>query len=440
MSLTLRRNAPRYLPYIGAAYRTARMAYNNPRLVRAAASGVRNAVRTANSYLGKRRRTDEVYSNKRRTNKPNSRALFNARTAKTTRLATRIGGKRTKKKRTIKVGKQLRKKIKHVVDHSDQVVGTHIYAARPLALVQNVDNRKTWVMFPGFENSLEAFTGFPRSGEVFSWNIVLDAASKLFNGKPNIEYPDVGDTNNFESKTLEVDIDYCKVKFWIKNNTERNVCLQMWKCTSKSKIGGDYGPLELWKRASLNNTTSGLISSSLICADLNDQAGTTVYRNVPTFNSQWRDNWATEKVQWILAPGQTDSYSFTVPADKMSGVKNYIDNAYQSYHKGAIYCMWSVYYDVINVSSTNTDPGVAGYFLNPEPVGNAQHAVLIEMERTIKMSVPEQSGGFSAAAGVREQNTFRKSNTVFEEYIWPLPSEPKYSRVDEETPYANFNT
>jgi len=413
----------------------------NPNLTRAAASGVYKTGKRM--FSGKRKRQGDVYSNKRRTNRTTQRSLYNSRTAATTRKATKVAGRRRKPKKTIKVGRKMREKIKKVIDDEDQVVGTHIYSARPMTLVQNNENRKTWVMYPGFGTSTGAFPGFPASGEVYSWNLVLDAASKLFNGKASLEYPAIGDAGNFNPRTLEVDIDYCKVKFWLKNNSERNVRLACFKCTSTSKIGGNYNPLELFKIASASAQAQGLVNTPMAVSDIGDQAGTTVWRNSPQFFDDWRSQWKVEKTEWILAPGQTDSYSFRIDKDKVSGSKNYIDSSYQSYHKGAVYCMWSIINDVINTSSVINDPGVAGYFLTPDLAGRPQQCVIIECERTMKISLPEQAGfvlPVSVPSATNTPLTFRRSNTFYEEYYNALPTEANYQRVDEQSPYDSFNS
>jgi len=428
-----------------AAYKAISWAARNPGTTRAAAGA---AYRGAKYVMKsrKRRRTDDVVGNKRRSNTYGSAgkiAMYNSRTAASTRHAVKITRKKRKPKKTIKVGRKLRYKIKKVVDGLDQVTGTHIYSARPMTLVQNNDNRKTWVMYPGFGTISGAFPGFAASGEVYSWNLVVDAASKLFNQKAAIEYPAIGDVNNFTSRTLEVDIDYCKVKFWIKNNSERNVRLACFKCTSTSKNGGTYGPLELFKLAATNNIASTTVNNQMTVTDINDQAGTTVWRNSPQFFDEWRDNWRVEKTEWLLAPGQTDYYTFTVDKDKVSGTKNYIEGVYQPFHKGSIYCMWSIIGDIINTGNVINDPGVAGYFRSPDVTGSPQRCVIIECERTMKIALPEQTG-FTIPSPVTSGNPAplnnRRSNTFYEEYYPTLPGSPLYQRVDEQSPYDRFSS
>lgn len=382
-------------------------------------------------------------------------ATINARTGATTRLASKKSNlRRYKKPKNVKVSRTLRKKVKEVIkDEEARVAGTYSSYETPLVIRPETANKRLFITYPHYVKA--DGTGFQmyQRGEVFSPNLILDAASKLYKGKAATEDKLFFSGENFTPQNFFADVTYQKATFWLKNNMNRTITVKMYVCKSKGENNSNAensNPVELFGNMcdtydvgtadtnapkSFNGLTASVVDSGLL---------ETSYRNDPRFYPSFNRKWSVETVDFVMEPGQTSTqviHGKTGPFNMLDHMSTNGEGGltYQVNCKGVVYVMFSIMTDPIQVAAVNTR-GELQYAVE-QSASVVHKSVLIECERIIKMRVPERTlreypGNFVPdLASTKGERTLVKEPRVFHEEYFGTPSgDVLQTRTDEEQP------
>jgi hypothetical protein len=385
-----------------------------------------------------------------------NKTAVKAKTGLSTRQSAKKGRFKRKRSKKVKVSSHLRAKVQKVIDsNEDEYAGKFVSYRRPAVLGPRSENTKTVHSYPNYVLSGTVPNTPPVdltvSGELFSWNIVLDAAAKLYNGKTGNELPDILDPDNFQPRTFQCKVLGGRARYWLKNNSQRTATVTLYKFTSKVTSSGNYFPLYTWQRehavaAAQNLVTGFTMTNAGPSNSINAQ--TTQYKNEPDLYDSFNKRWVTEKVKFVLEPGQTSVQDIIHKPQEMKGSEFYFDNVYQDQHKGAVYTAIGVMFDVVsggdNVGGTGFTPTSANFQIPEYPAAQnqvvdssfniGQAGVIVECENIIRMALPEQ-------AGFQQEGTFppnqwealdaRKQRYYYEEWT---NNANTTQRVDEQQP------
>jgi hypothetical protein len=378
-----------------------------------------------------------------------------ARTGATTRLASRRTYKKPffKKPFVPKVSNSLRKKIEHVSELNEvKHAGSYYCYNSALCFRPIASDKRQWVTYPGhtLQDGTNAFSNF-NCGELFSANRVLDACSKLYNGKGDTEEPTFFDGANFTPRTFFCDVVYQKVKFWLKNNSNRTYTVRLYVCKAKktnaSNTAGNANPLEIFSDLTTEYTTGTIASYNGFTTNLvNANRMETEYKNDPRFYPIWNEFWEAKTVDFVIEPGQTSTHTEYGPTGPMN-MQDYLlpDTSYNTAHKGAVFTMWSVMQDPVQIADTNATGeatlGRVNYFTPPTVTGKITGCLILESERTCKVKIPEKTlQGFKSPANnvtddeVKERNLVVSPRIYYEQYFPDITGTKTTQRIDEEQP------
>jgi hypothetical protein len=384
-----------------------------------------------------------------------SRSAVTAKTGISTRISAKKGKFKRKRKRKVKVSRKLRAKVQKVIDsNEDEYGGKFVSYRRPIVCGPRAENTKTIHSFPNYVQSGAVPNTAPATlsvcGEVFSWNLVVDACSKLYNGKTGNEFPLIGDSNNFASRTFQAKVMGGRARYWLKNNSTRTCTVTLYKFTSKQNSSGSYIPLYSWQREHSMSDANNLISgfSMTYAGPSNSINGvTTQYKNEPDLYDGFNKRWKTEKVKFVLEPGQTNVQDIIHKPWEMKGSEFYFDNVYQDQHKGAVYTAVGVMFDIVsggdNVQGTGFVPSSANFQIPEYPAAENEQlgsndlgkpGLIVECENIIRLALPEQAGFQQEAVfppSQWEALDARKQRYYYEEWTNNVA---QTVRVDEQQP------
>lgn len=397
--------------------------------------------------------------------KPNRmRNLVNSKTGASTRIASKAGKFKGKRKRKLKVGKTLRKKIRKVMeDDVDTITGTCITVSRPQIEQPDADNLKKWFCYPYAKTSGGTNIGNEYS-VLHSWAKVVHDANVLFCGYPATL--ETGTMASYPSSLIDIqsatiDVVYNKATYWLKNNGERTLFVSMYKCTAKQNMGNPDTPLRRWYEAYQNEAKRTDEEDNLL-EDWVDGAVSEVtsiddYRLLnapwimnPRFVRQFHKYYKLEEIKMIIEPGQTISQVVDLPVGEMKGKDFYTDTSYQAHHKGSVTVMFSMLPDIIQAigQSDYATVGVPGYFGDAQGttdgegiIHNPEKGLIMECKIQRKIKMPEQTGFTvtGVAAGNPQALTLRRG-PIYKTITWnnALPTNPLRVRTDEQNPSAEL--
>lgn len=374
--------------------------------MQAGASAARQVAQNAGRAFGSYLTTPNNRPN-RNNNTPNrtpqrnrvqaSRQIAN-RAAGSVRIGAKKGKFTRKSKRGLKVSKNLRKKIKKVIDSEEShLEGTHYMLPLIQTEKQEADHLKTWANIPLAKTNAGAGATNPGVyGEIHSWNLILDSASKLYNEKPNTQHPYINDAKNFDVRTTVIEVVYNKMEIWLKNNSNRTYHIGIHKFVSKDNNTGS-NPLNLWESALINEQGSSKVMQGFNMTGVDsNRLVRTEWSDSPNMFYQMRKNYNMETVKMVLEPGQNIAQTVMLPTGEMTGADYFVKGVYQENHKGAVFLAISFIADVIQAKNTLESAGVgrAGYWVDPAPqvANQPQGGIIIETKFTRKIKMPEPTG------------------------------------------------
>ena len=384
-----------------------------------------------------------------------NRSVANRTGVTVRRAAKRAGRKRlVQRKRAVKVGKRLRDKVNKVINaNEDKHEGTYYCYERPQVLIQKEDNLKDIYAYPNYNKGAGNDTNFSNinGGELFSFNRVLDAASKLYNAKASLEEPAINNDNNFDYNKTVIDVNFQKAQFWIRNNSKRTYHLRLYVCKAKQTNidnASSVNPVQTWRDIveDYNEAGTGGVKNYTGFGTVNVSVTRmrTQYKCEPDMYPGFNKAFEVKKVDFVVEPGQTTSHTVYGPSGEMSGVDYLIGNqqSYHYRHKGSFWAMWSVLGDFIQTipatHTTGQEAALGAPIYKGDALESGQDAggILIECERTIKLNVPERTLGAAIATPgniEKNQRTSVVSPRLFYEQFFSVARDDTY-RVDEQQP------
>lgn len=140
---------------------------------------------TSSAYDAANRQVQRLRKNVNRatTRQTGNRYTYQSRTGATTRLATKKSKLKrvTKKRKNTYVPKKFRKRVKEVLhDNEAKYAGSYSCYDAPLVYRPEYNNLKDFVAYPHYTKAAGTLFNNYQMGEVFSPNLVLDAASKMY--------------------------------------------------------------------------------------------------------------------------------------------------------------------------------------------------------------------------------------------------------------------
>lgn len=425
--------AGRSIPGAFSAGRAARSLYNIARAYRRS---------QANRSMRRRTRAQEQRDEVR----TNPAGIVN-KTGATTRIASKKGRfKRKRKGKRVKVSNSLRKKVKKVIEaENEKPCGRFTSYARPITILQRLDNMKSVYAYPNYKTSAYPVEAAPPQnsmfGELLTYNVLLNAASVMWNGKAAVEFPFWNNLGNFDSETTVINLEYGRAKYWLKNNSNRTANVTMYKFTYKQPISGSYAPLYYWNREHNHESGAGTVSGFTMTTN-GPPAGAgiggydTEYKHEPDLYPGCRKRFDVEKIKMVIEPGQTVAQVITFPAAEYDPKKLHVDGIYQDEHKGAIYTAFSVMYDC-NLAGNSTATTMVPEYRGEEAITNVgSPGVTLECERFFKIRMPEVAGlELTGAPGAGNYElTNRIERTHYEQ--WSYGPIGGFVRVDEQQPLS----
>lgn len=370
--------------------------------------------------------------------------------------AARVGRKRVskgvnKRKKKVKVSNALREKVKKVLDDEDvEWSGTHVMYCPPLLAGQTVDNKKEFFNFPHLVDNDGATADIYRQGELFTPNTVLDAASKLFNGKTvqgaTSDEMNFFDTNNFNAKTVSIKTVYQAAKFWIRNNTSRTYRICMYVLTCKEQqtsndvksnfVSAFHEETTNYTDATWDELFQGFSST----ATFNGGYVTTQYKNEPRMYANIRKRWDVKTIDMVLEPGQVETQYVRGPAQEYDMKKYLDDGTYYTTGKGGMFTAFSVMADPVQAAPTGTPPlwnRMVYSKERAETTGAITPQLIFECERMTKVKMPEQAG-MDDAADLELKNR-KKDCYAYEEFFPSVAGATQWRRKDAVVTEENIN-
>lgn len=353
------------------------------------------------------------------------------------------------RKKPIRVSRRLSKKIKKVIDNvDDKATGTFYRNELPGVVSQLADNKTTVIAFPGNRESSGTEGDQRHAGELFTANVYLDAVSKLFNAKPQTEVREFFDTNNFKPANAFFNITWAKARFNLKNNSERVFSIKMYVCKSKQQNISNTqsaNPGEHWETCVKGydiNSVAANTPKSFTGFDMAPQFSSNGTRWAvnyccdprlyPTFNERW----TTTCTKFVLGPGQVAYRDVYGPVGEMN-MNDVLASLgtdsvqYQVNHKDAIYVMFAIDADIIQVGNATTPgEGEAYYDVQNYGANDIVQACIIECKTTIKAQIPMRTLGLTTDT----ERTRAKTPRIFYEEFYRTEVNNQQVDVDPQQP------
>lgn len=304
-------------------------------------------------------------------------------------VSTSVGRKRSikqfsMKKKVAKLSKPMKEAVKRIFTNPEVrgVYKTIVYGA----INTGADNLQGITPI-GCGHDVDGITtGF------FMPSDFLHAASVLWNYKADSQIIKQYDAGNFEPRSLKINVVNSYVAHTLRNNSQGEIKYTVYTCAPKDNMYNGNVPDYVWQRAYATAYNSGL----------NPQINPTLAYNtlgeVPTKFKEFTQLFKSSYTQFVLAPGQTKTWSTQGPKEMELDLSRQWANDTQ----------WSVFgpycrfvFIVAESCLTFATDGKIGRFTDltaGTPYNSAMENVLF-----YKLSMPEQAGFVypaSTAAGV----------------------------------------
>lgn len=250
---------------------------------------------------------------------------------------------------------------------------------------------------------------------LFNPQRVLDAASVLYNGKTatdSSKYVITGNypqqANSFDPHTVKVTVLNSYAKHVIKNNSQRNVMLEIYDCAPKvnMNLNKDGDALTQWNNAmAFENTIQGGSTVNQLI-NVGNTNPNTLYAT-PQMSKLFMTKFKVETTSVVLAPGQTYDYIVQGPnkviydfakfwsPSNTSGTEEFFD-LQRRFTRNVIF---TVKLDVVHGNTPGS--GVAGRFGPSTTSGiNLGRGLLVESTNYYRIEIPSQTAGSMFIPGV----------------------------------------
>nr|QJI53709.1 MAG: capsid protein [Cressdnaviricota sp.] len=192
----------------------------------------------------------------------------------------------------------------------------------------------------GGQNSVEQFPrrGNPFAGFLFHYDLVLHAASRLWNNKASNTAPLVTDLGNFDPTSTVIEVTKQWWTFRMRNNSSRRVTYRIYKCQKKNSALLPRA-IDAWSQGLTQMVNDG----QLIMANPNPSA----MHTGPTLSNQFRQAWKAEETKVVLDPGEYHEFSVSGPAMTYRGQDFYEAATYKTVQRQDIQIIVSSNVDMV---------------------------------------------------------------------------------------------
>lgn len=363
------------------------------------------------------------------------RSSYRSRRGRTTRYQTpfkKVTRRRTnnKRKRTVKVSRSLRKKIKKVVNDNKIEGFTQETIAGGLRIFENGDNIQ-------MVSNLHLL-GLPTDPH-FSPIRVNDAASVLWNEKlQDALSKTLSDPQSFDFKRLRVLVKDSSVTIQFRNNCQRQLTCRIFSIEPRSNnTEGD--PLNSWINAlAFQNAGNGANQSAMTYEQLHTSPG---------MLPDWRRNWKLTTSKIVLEPGESYTYYEQGPKEKFYDFQRFWNgNKYQANIKGSKFIYVAYHVDQVGTlgpDTANPTPppatlpgtgefGQQGRYIDEVGDGKA-HRLNFEIIARYKLAMPELTG-LAGNAGVTPTTTLNLRQFSYAVKTYGSPQQGLTTAVNKQNP------
>ncbi len=305
-----------------------------------------------------------------------------------TTAASKRKGKSVKKegvKKTVKVSKQFRKKVKQSLV-SDGFVGTMMETHTEI-LTPNTNGQFLHSLGRSSQNTKVYFD--PCN--------VLNVASVLYNQKPLTFSPALGDAGNFDFHTFQCHVIKQHVTHRLKNNTARTLTLKIYDVSPKGKQFADgFNPLTFWQDAMINEIGGTDLNRRVNIAQASPS---TLYCN-PKLCQGFKQNYTIDETIVNLESGKEYNHKLVGPNDMEYKFQKFFD-ARPGNTAAGVFCnqqkfvkmTFIVMYGDLVTGALETPPGVsAARKIALNSSGGEFYGLAIESTVYTKVKIPEQAG------------------------------------------------
>jgi len=178
------------------------------------------------------------------------------------------------------------------------------------------------------------------SGKLFSAEQVLHAASRLWNGKAAKSNPLYNDANNLSPADSIIDVISQKWTCHMKNNTDRQIFVKVYKCQPKS-LSNNGNPQALWDSGLQAMLTNGqMIGTPAVTINTNELT--------PAISPEFRANYKTECLTFRFEAGQENSFVIQGPKMVYDMAKFYDNGTFMLYQKQDVLLVIVTMNDLVN--------------------------------------------------------------------------------------------
>jgi len=216
------------------------------------------------------------------------------------------------------------------------------------------------------------------TGGMFMPSDILHAASVMWNGKSDSTTRAYNDSGNFNSKNVKIRVVNSYVQHTIRNNGQGEVRYSVYTCAPKDK-GLDGGvPSFVWDKAYTTAFAAGSVNSGLSIYSLGER---------PTKFKSFNDQYKSSVEQFVLAPGQTKTWSTQGPKDfEIDYTGNWLNDT--EWATSSKYCRFV--FIVIEGPVTIATDGKVGRFT--DLTSTSPYGTALENRTFYKLAMPEQTG------------------------------------------------
>lgn len=310
------------------------------------------------------------------------------------------GAPKRPRRKSVKVTSSFKRKVQKVLD-SYKIKGNWMEIQTGLRRFVNSDDN--------IQISTEL-------GDNFSYPLVLDAASVLWNGKTPTLDKAVTNAKNFPVRTTKIYVEDAYTVYTFRNNSRRTYHMKIFSCKSKD-LTLSVTALGAWvntmaAEAVVDGSNVALNTPSTLYAD-------------PRYYPNWNALWSAQVTTVVLEPGQSYVYRLQGPQKKLFDFPKYQQAGYVATgQKDFRNCFFTCYPDLV---TTNT--GSAGRYIDNDPGEDISSGIVYETKRVYKLCMPEQTGMDNPANIV---NNMRKYTTGIQN--WTLGQTGTVRRIDDENP------
>lgn len=334
--------------------------------------------------------------------------------------AVTVKGKRKRPvnyKKNVKVSKKLRDKIKKVIT-GQKIQGMTQENSYGVARLLTTEDFKQMVVDSTTSNA-------GGQNPYFSNVRVIDAASVLWNEKPQAETKAVGDARNFSPLKLKCKVIDSSVTYNFKNNTQRKITASLIECYPTSgSIQGD--PFAIWQAAlayQKNVVDQGPNQSGAFVTELHTH---------PSMLPDFRKLFKTRTTRIDMPAGTEYKHYIQGPKQKVVDLQRQFNGSlFLNYRKE---CCWMLI--VYHTDLVTTTTGAYGRFTGL-PADQVQYGLVWETVTRWKLEMPEMAGTINSAAVIGDPIPLNQRQFSYAFKTYPNAEDGTIISINDENPAQN---